>query len=118
MKQIPMQEEYKQQYAALAPEQRAQVDKMRERIQSLLDTAGQVGPPLMWGVGEFLWDDIRKLIAGALVKPADDVLWSKVLSAVQGVQALEAVIFSVVPRPTEDGEEEQPETPKDAAIFG
>lgn len=111
-KKIPMQAEYKQQYDSLPPEQRATVDKMRERIQGVIDLFGEdsdVGERLMWGVGESLWDDVKKMIAGALVKPADDQIWSKVYGAIQGVQALEAVVFSVVPRPEEEGEEEEPE---------
>lgn len=126
-KKIPMQDEYKQQYDALPPEQRATVDKMRERIQATIDLFGEgdVGQRVMWGVGELMWDDIKKMIAGALTKPKDDQLWANVHGAIQGVQALEAVIFSVVPRPEEDdGEEEEasepaaPAAPVDQDIFG
>lgn len=110
-KKIPMQAEYKKQYEALPPEQRATVDKMRERIQAILDIFGEdsdVGERLMWGVGESMWDDIKKLISGALIKPTDDQIWNKVFGAIQGTQALEAVIFSVVARPEDEEEEEAP----------
>lgn len=109
-------EQLDEQLKKLPPDQRAHVEKLKGRIQKVVD---DYGPEPMWGSIEFIWEDVKKLIAAGLSKPEDNFIWEKIHGAIGFALSLQNVVFAVAGLPPdaeeEEHEEEQPETGSEEA---